>query len=476
MELEFPCTGEFAELVRESDPDAAISDVFRLSEDQAKEVLALRLARLTALDQDVIVQEAKTTLEEIKVCQRILNNPSELDDIIRAEMLEIKSKFAGPRRTVIQSSGPDDIDESELVENKPVVITLTHKAYIKYTLRDAYREQRRGGSGKSGMDTKEDDFVVRTLVTTARTPLLFITTRGIAHIIRAHKLPEAPPNGRGRPLVNCLPMLAPDEGIAAILPIPASESEADGMYMIFVTDRGDVRRNAAGDFMSVNRAGKIAMKLVDADGNPTGSLIDVLMCDGESDVVIATRKGKAVRFPVDEVRVFNSRTSTGVTGVKLGEGDAVIGAAILKHSDASPQDREAYFAGGTYRYKDDAGADQEHVLAPQMMEEMKGTEQFLLTVSAQGYGKRFSSHEFRVSGRAVQGVASGKFSEQTGDQVACLPVEETDGLILVTDGGQVIRTRVSEIRRASRDTRGVTLFEVPVGDRISAVARVPAEE
>ena len=474
LKLEFPAEGELAVLLAEVDPDAEPQAVFRLTEAQARNILALRLSSLTALEQEAIANRCRELSATMQSLLGILADRSLLDAVMKQEMAEIRAKFATPRMTRIESAGPADISDDDLVEDKPVVLTLTRQGYVKVTPLDAYREQSRGGKGKTGMDTKDDDVVSGTLVCTARTVLTFFTSRGIAHTIKAYKLPETAANARGKPIVNFL-QLRKDETIATVMPMPDA-SAAAGRFMVFVTDQGDVRRNAASDFARVQAGGKVAMKLEDEHGNPTARLIAVLETGEDDDVVLGTRRGKAVRFPATEIRVFKGRESTGNKGITLGTEDEVISACVVRHFEATPQERDAYFSEGTTTWKDDDGTERSLVLTAERMAEMAAAEQTLLTVTAKGYGKRFSTHDFRTTGRGGQGVWAGSFGDATGELVALMPVSAADGLVLVTDGAQTIRTRCSEIRVLGRSTRGVKLFDLPGGQAIVDVARVPAEE
>jgi DNA gyrase subunit A len=474
MAMEFPVVDEFSVLLHEVDPDAELPPTYHLTDFQARNVLELRLQSLTALDQDEVVAEARRLLGVIRGLDEILNDPAVLDSLMRMELDEVKAKYGTPRLTRIESAGPADIDDEDLIEEKQVVLTMTKQGYVKTTELGAYREQSRGGKGRTGMDTKDGDFVTSTLVCSNKTTLIFFTSRGIAHTVKAYALPDAPANAKGRPLVNFL-RLREGDGIATVLPMLEPE-DAEGKFMVFATDVGDVRRNAASDFTRVQQGGKVAMKLEDEHGNQTARLISVMYCDEGDDVVLATRRGKAARFPVPEIRVFRGRDSTGNKGITLGDGDAVIASCIVRHFEATPQERDAFFGEGTAKWKDDDGVEQSLTLEASRMQEMRAAEQTILTVTAGGFGKRFSSMDFRTTGRGAQGVWVGQFGPATGDLAALFPVDEADGLLLVTDGGQAIRTRCSEIRVMGRPARGVRLFDLPEGQAIVDVARVRAED
>ncbi|MFC4236117.1 DNA gyrase subunit A [Thalassospira xianhensis] len=484
MAMSFATNGELGALIAACDPDVAVPEFFTLSMAQAKAVLALRLSSLTALELDKISERIQTIIASIRGYEEVLNNEETLKDIIRNELAEVRAKFSTPRRTRIESFAPGDVSEDELVEQKAVFLTLTGQGYVKITPLDAYREQSRGGKGRAGMETKEDDFVQKSMVCNTRTPLLFFTSRGIAHTVRAYKLPETAPNSRGKPIVNFI-NLRPGETIAAVLPLPEDKADFDGKFMMFVTDRGEVRRNRATDFSQVNKSGKIAMKLEDANGQPTAALINVLLAEKGDDIALSTSSGRSVRFPITDVRVFSGRNSTGNKGVALTASDRVVGATILRHFDATAAEREAYLSGGSCVIKHPDKEDEKVTLSAERLAEMAEAEQYLLTVTERGYGKRFSSYDFRTTSRGTQGVKAGTFSKVTGDLVACACVLPTDSLVLVTDGGQVIRTPVStqkengqitEIRVMSRTARGVKLFEIPDDQRIVDVAIIANEE
>ena len=466
--MDFPCEGELAVLIQQVDPEAGLPATFHLSDAQARTILELRFQSLTGLEQDAIATKARELLDTIRVLSEILNDAAILDGIMRREMDEVKAKHATPRLTRIESAEPADLTDDDYRDDKDVVLTLTSQGYVKITALDTYREQSRGGKGRTGMDTKADDFVTSTLVCSIKRPLLFFTSRGIAHVMKAYMIPEVAANARGKPIVNLL-KLREGETIAAVMPMPYPDA-AEGRNMIFVTSDGDVRRNPASEFSSMNKAGKKAMNLEDENGNRIADLLAVMECGDDDDVVLASKQGKASRFPVGEIRMFKGRDSTGVKGIKLGEGDEVLSAAVLRHFDATPQEREAFFSDGTVSWKDEvSGSQMSLTLTPERMAEMRGAQQMLLTVTGKGFGKLFPNLDFRTTGRNVQGVFVGQFGSAVGDLVACFPVEDGDGIVLVTDGGQVIR-------RTRRTARGVRLFDLPEGQVIVDVARIPAEE
>jgi DNA gyrase subunit A len=460
--MEFPTAGEFKTLLSEVDPDVEAPDVFTLTPQGADIILRMQLSSLTAIQQERVAEEARSILQDIRVLQNILENSDVLDDIIRHEMVEVRDKYDTPRRTVIEAADPDDISEDDLVEDRQVILTLTRGGYVKRTMLDAYREQARGGKGKSGMDMKDTDVVCETLVCSTRSPLLVFTDKGIAHVIKAWKFPDAPPNARGRHISNFL-KLAPGEGIATVMPLPEADA---GRFMVFVTDIGEVRRNNAADFADIRGSGKIAMKMEGTNAR----LIAVLDADEGDDVVLSTRRGKCVRFPLTDLRVFAGRSSTGVRGITLGHEDKVISASLLRTSSATTEERRAYLGGDADENEENKG---EFVLSEARRAELAAEEQFLLTVTAQGYGKRFSSHDLRSTSRGAQGVFLGSFEKTGGELIACFPVTEGDNIVIVSNTGRTIRTNIEDVRVMGRLARGVRLFDLPEGERIADVARVP---
>lgn len=510
MEMDFPTEGEFAQLLREADPDLeSVAEVFHLSDIQASAILELSLRRLTGMERDRIAERARDLSSEIQRLVAILNDPLLLDSILKQELVEVKEKYGSDRLTQIEAGEYDALSDDDLVPRRDVVMTLTRKGYVKITPLEAYREQHRGGKGKSGMDITDDDVVTTSLVCTTRTPLVFVTTRGIAHSLKAYRLPEMAANARGRPIVNLLESMRVNEGetIAAVLAMPENNSDLEGRSIIFVTDFGDVRRNEAADFASIQRNGKIAIRLEDDNGQSIGKLVSAFLCDSEDDVFLATRKGMSIRFRVDDLRIFRSRTSTGVRGIQLAKDDCVIGAALLNANPYSAEERLAYLAGGEYSdtqtmddmdegaladeahpwgtisYVRDVHPEQGHpilrrkvALSAEHMERMRADERLILTVSEKGYGKRSSSYEFRTIGRGGKGLNCMNINRATGGLVAAFPVKEEDGLVMITDSGQTIRTRVADVRVQGRTTRGVILFRLPDDQKVVATTRVPSDE
>ncbi|OYQ18995.1 DNA gyrase subunit A [Elstera cyanobacteriorum] len=468
------------------DPDHKVADngTYRLSETQARAILDLRLQRLTGLERDKIAAELGDLGEQIKDYLDILANRSRVLDIIRGEMTAIKTEFATPRKTQIDDSEVD-YDIEALIQREDMVVTVSHAGYIKRVALSSYRSQRRGGKGRAGMATREEDFVERVFVANTHTPVLFFTTKGRAFETKVWRLPESTPQGRGKPMVNLLPALQPGERIATVLPLPDVE-EREGLTILFATSKGEVRRNALSDFLNIKSNGKIAMKLEDEDGNSLGDLIGVSVARDDQDVLLSTRLGKAIRFSVDDIRVFQSRASTGVRGIRLAYEDAVISMAVLDAVQATVEERDAYLrrAAALRRAAGDDAAvetsvdDEADLLAEQVnltddrFQELQAVEQFLLTVTERGFGKRSSAYEYRKTGRGGQGIAGMDITQKNGPVVGAFPVSESDQIMLVTDGGQLIRIPVAGIRIAGRKTQGVTLFKVETAERVVSVTRL----
>ena len=478
MDMDFPTDGDFAQFLKEADPDTfeEVGPIFKLSEIQARQILEMRLQSLSGLQAREIHERAVELSGTIGDKMRILNDSSVLSAIIAAEFDEVRAKFAEPRLTEIDGTDWENIDDEDLIERKDVVVTITRSNYAKRTDLDAYREQKRGGKGSSGMDTKENDDILTTLVCTTKTPILFFTSRGIAHYLKTYKLRDGNRNARGYPLQNLVP-LRDGETITAVIPLPESKEELETKRLVFVTDKGTVRTNDAKVFGSVKSNGLIAIKLEDDNGNPQGNLISVLLAEEEDDVMVVTEKGQFVRFPVTKVRVFRSRSSEGVKAITLANGDVVKAASILRHEKfESTLHRDAYFAGGTVTKQDEAGNEISLTLPPEDMADFAAREEFLLTVSALGFGKRTSAYEYRITDRGAKGGAAANISSATGPLVDCFKVRPDDGLVIITDGGQIIRTRVRDVRITGRTARGVRMFKMPDGQKIVSISRISAED
>ncbi len=446
---------------------------YKLSEEQARAILDLRLQRLTAMGRDEIEDELNKIGAEIADYLDILRSRARIQEIVRREMLEIKEEFATPRRTEITEGGAD-FDDEDLIQREDMVVTVSHEGYIKRVPLATYRAQRRGGKGRSGMATKDEDFVTRLFVANTHTPVLFFSSRGIAYKMKVWRLPIGGPTSRGKALVNMLP-LEQGEQISSIMPLPEDEDSWANLDVMFATVRGTVRRNKLSDFVQINRNGKIAMKLEDGDG-----IVGVETCSEHSDVMLTTASGQCIRFPVTDVRVFAGRNSVGVRGIRLGDEDRVISMQILHHIDVSAEERAAYLKmsralrGETE--ENGNGHDEEDVVAGELNQEryaeMGAAEQIILTISEKGYGKRTSSFEYRVTGRGGKGITAMAVNSRNGDLTASFPVEDTDQIMLVTNGGQLIRCPVDGIRIAGRATQGVTVFKTAKDEKVVAVERI----
>ncbi len=457
-------------------PDGTI----HLSEEQARGILELRLQRLTGLERDKIATELEELSAKIKDYLDILGSRARRLDILRTELKTIKEQFATPRKTEIQDLEFEQ-DIEDLIQREDMVVTVTHAGYIKRVPVSAYRAQRRGGRGRAGMATREEDFVSRIFVANTHTPVLFFSTSGMAYKLKVFRLPLGTPQARGKALVNLLP-LEEGETISTLMPMPENEAKWDEMYVMFATASGDVRRNKLSDFVNVMANGKIAMKLAKGD-----RLIGVQTCSEEDDVLLAAANGQAIRFPVADVRVFTGRTSTGVRGIKLEEGDHVISMSILRHVDVETAERIAYLRMSKKRRGGEEEAASEAVeeeaaevaetvtLTPERFAALEAKEEFILTVTAKGFGKRSSAYEYRITGRGGSGIAAIEMSDRNGHVVASFPVGHRDQIMLVTDRGQLIRCPVVDIRIAGRKTQGVVLFKLDEGEKVVSVTRLSDE-
>ena len=473
--------GPYIALVDE--PGRGIVDgTYRLSEIQARAILELRLQRLTGLERDKLVQELRDLTDQIANLVDILGSRPRVQSIMREELQRISDEFGTPRRTTLEDSD-SDTDIEDLIQPEDMVVTVTSQSYIKRVPVSAYRAQRRGGKGRTGMETREADFVTRLFIANTHQPVLFFTARGMAYRLKCYQLPLGTPQARGRPIVQLLPTLPPGEEIAAVMPLPQDESTWDGLHLMFATSAGNVRRNALSDFLNVRANGKIAMKL-EEEGE---ALIAVLPCSDDDDVLLSTRGGKCIRFAIDEVRQFAGRSSTGVRGIRLAEGDSVISMSMLRHASFDLAERDAYLRLARRRRGieepetadmaagEPAEAVPEIALSEERYAEMARAEEFVLSLTANGYGKRTSAFEYRATGRGGQGYASIETSERNGSVLASFPVGHGDQIMLVTDGGQVLRIPVGDIRIAGRKTQGVTLFRVSDGEKVVSVSRLAEE-
>ena len=442
----------------------------------------MKLQRLTGLERDKIHEELRTLGEEIKECLSILGSREKLYAIMRDEFVAIKDEYATPRRTKIEDI-EYDTDIESLIQREEMVVTVTEAGYIKRVPLNAYKAQKRGGKGKSGMATKEEDFVTRLFVANTHTPVLFFSSKGLVYKMKVYKLPLGSPTSKGKPFVNLLP-LADGENITTIMKLPENEAECEGMSIMFATSQGNVRRNSLMDFVNVQSNGKIAMKLDDGD-----KLINVRICHEDNDIMLAARSGKCIRFPVTEVRMFVGRNSTGVRGIKLADGDEVISMSVLNHSEATSEERDEYLKLSSALKRMESERDGEScpltpadaglemsVLNQEKYLAMAEKEQFILTVTSTGYGKRSSSYEYRVTGRGGQGIANMEMSARNKEVVSSFPIEDDNQIMMITDSGKLIRMPVKDIRIAGRKTQGVILFRTSEDEKVVSVTWLDADE
>jgi len=451
-----------------------------LSDEQARAILDLRLQRLTQLGLDEISEELEKLAVEIKDYLDILSSRARVQGIIRAELTEIKTNFANPRRTQIMEN-EGEVDDEDLIQREDMVVTVSHAGYVKRVPLSAYRAQRRGGKGKTGAQVRDEDFITKLFVANTHTPILFFSSAGMVYKLKTWRLPVGNPQARGKALINLLPLDA-GERITTIMPMPEDEASWSKLQMVFATQSGDVRRNEMADFESINRNGKIAMKLEAGD-----ALIGVESCSDADDILLTTAQGQCIRFAATEVRVFASRGSTGVRGIKLGKDDKVISLSILHHMEATPDERSAFLKRlramqGENGEAAVAGGDEEETisdafqLSAERFAEMQAAEQVILTVSENGYGKRTSSFEYRITGRGGKGITAMAVNERNGNLVASFPIVETDEIMVVTDGGQVIRCPVHDIRRAGRSTQGVIIINTADDEHVVSVEQISEDE
>ncbi|MCK9992078.1 MAG: DNA gyrase subunit A [Alphaproteobacteria bacterium] len=488
LSIDWPAgdVGPLVQLV--ADPRHKVSETgtYRLSDAQARAILELRLARLTALGREEIGGELQTLGGKIEDYLEILRSRDRVMTIIREELISMRDEFATPRRSEIVEA-PDDIDDEDLITSEDMVVTVTHKGYIKRVPLSTYRAQRRGGKGRTGMATREEDFVTRLFVANTHAPVLFFSSKGLVYKLKVWRLPLATPQARGKPMVNLLP-LAEDETIHTIMPLPADEGCWANLNVMFATLAGNVRRNELADFASVKANGKIAMKLDAGD-----EIIGVAICTERDDILLTSSKGKSVRFPVPEVRLFRGRDSDGVRGIRLDEDDKVISLSVLGHVESNPAENRSYLrqAAIIRRSTDEEAGDEqpdaiaageeddgeagdleEAQLSTERYGELGAYEQFILTVSENGYGKRSSAYEYRITRRGGKGIWAMSMSSRNGPLVAAFPVTDEDEVMLVTDGGQLIRLPVNDIRIVGRLTQGVTLLRTAQGERVVGVAHL----
>lgn len=466
------------------DPNTEYKDgMFYMSEDQARAILELQLHRLTGLERDKLHADLVELGALIKDLLDILGSHERIVQIIRDETTMVRDNWSSKRRTEI-SEASVDIDIEDLIAREDMVVTVSNTGYIKRVALDTYRAQKRGGKGRNAMTTKDDDYVVQVFVANTHTPLLFFSSKGLCYKLKTYKLPEATAAGKGRPLVNLLP-LEKDETITAILPMSDEDMQrvqesGKEHFLMFATASGTVRRNRMADFDSIRANGKIAMKLDDGD-----SLISVLPCNEDQDVFLTTYRGRCIRFPVNEIRIFAGRNSTGVRGLSLQKDDHIIGMAMLNHGESDATVRAAYIKQSRAARRaatgieEDAGDEDNEatdlVLTPEQMAKMAESEEFILTISENGFGKRTSSYEYRTTHRGGNGFTNIKLGGKNTAVAGSFPVTDDQDVIMVTDGGKIIRTPVCDVRIAGRSTAGVTLFRTAENEKVVSAISIVAE-
>ena len=436
---------------------------YQLSEVQARAILDLRLHRLTGLEREKIASDLKEIVDKIAEYLSILDSRDKLFEVMKQELIDVHDTYANERRTEISDEDFEQ-DIEDLIQREDMVVTVTHGGYIKRVPLSTYRAQRRGGKGRAGMQTRENDFVSQVYAVNTHTPVLFFSSRGIVYKQKVYKLPLGTPQARGKALHNLLP-LEEDEYISTVMPLPEDEDSWKDLHVVFATATGNIRRNSLEDFIQVKANGKIAMKLREGD-----RLIGVRTCTENDDIMLSAKSGKCIRFPVTDVRVFTGRTSTGVRGIRLTKKDEVMALSILHHTDVDRDIRDSYIRAANAKRRDEKFDLSEFEIEPDQFGALESREQFLLTVTENGYGKRSSAYEYRVTGRGGSGIANIETSERNGEVVASFPVDDGDQVMMITDKGQVIRSPVADISIQSRKTQGVTLFKVDDDERVVSVA------
>ena len=436
---------------------------FNLTESQAKSILEIKLSRLTGLERSKLINDLKDCLKLINEYLEILSSKNKLNEVITEELNEIKDRIKSTRLTEI-SENEETIDDESLIKSEEVVVTLTHTGYIKRVPLNSYRAQKRGGKGRAGMTTKQEDFVNEVFAVNTLAPLLFFSSRGIVYKLKTYKLPIGSPTSKGKALVNLLPLRS-GEKITAIMPYDISENN-----IIFATSAGNIRRNKLTDFHNINANGKIAMKL-----NENDKLVNVLTCSEEANIFLSTKLGKCIRFSCNDLRIFSGRSSVGVRGIKLSKNDTVISLAILNGIDFDVNERNEYLKNSALdRKKEKVILD---ILDETKISNLKENEEFILSVTDKGFGKRSSAYEYRKTKRGGLGIANMQLSDRNGSQVvASFPINNSDQLVLVTDKGKLIRCPVNDVRIGGRQTQGVTLFNVSDEEKVVSVAKLEENE
>ena len=439
-------------------------NIFILTDSQARAILELRLHRLTSLERDDIQKDLEELILEIKGHLEILQSRLMLLDEIKKELKEIKKEFASPRKSEIIDREYEEVNDLRYIQKEDIVITISNNGYIKRSLLENYRAQNRGGKGKTGMSTREEDFVKEIHLADTHTKLLVFSSLGKVYALKSHDIPEASLKARGKPIVNLLPF-SKDEKIASFLPLPIDEDSWSERLIIFATKKGMIRKNKLIDVAKsgkreLRESGKLAIKLDSED-----QLIGIKLANYEDDVLLSTKNGKCLRFPLEKLRLFTGLNSSGVRGIKLEKNNHVISQAILKHSKIDINVRKDYLRAASENRKNTSS------LKPEFAE-LNVNEEFLLALTTNGYGKRSSAYEYRISNRGGKGITGILTSEKNGEVIDCFVVNDNDQIILVTDKGQIIRVNINQIRIAGRSTRGVNVFKIPDSDSIVSISRI----
>jgi DNA gyrase subunit A len=468
---------------------------YQLSDEQARAILDLRLQRLTGLEREKISDELQELVTEIKAHLEILGSRARLIEVLRGELLTIKAQFANARRTAIEEV-EFEADIEALIQREDMVVTVSHSGYIKRVPLSTYRAQRRGGRGRAGMAVREEDFLSQVFVASTLAPVLFFTSSGRVYKLKVYRLPLGTPQARGRPMVNLLP-LADGERISTVMPLPEDEESWADLTVMFATANGYARRNSLSDFVDIRANGKIAMKFEGEDADDR--LIAVATCTDNDDVLLATRNGKTIRFRVGDVRVFAGRSSVGVRGIRLLGDDLVISMSILRHEEIDREIRSGYLSLARDRRRqmgeesdaavgtngngdqppepeEDDGEAGEAAISEEQFLDLAAREEFVLSVTEKGFGVRSSAYDYRITGRGGQGINNMDLTKRQDAVVAVFPIGHNDQIMLVTDGGMVIRVPVHDIRIARRGSAGVVIFKIGEGERVVSVARLPESD
>ena len=440
------------------------NNTFNFSDAQAKAILELRLQKLTALEREDIQKDLESLILEIKNYLSILNSRDILLKEIENELAEIKKEFATKRRSEIIDQEYEQVDDLRYIQQEDIVLTISNNGYIKRSLLSNYRSQNRGGKGKTGMSTREEDFVKEIHFADTHTKLLVFSSLGKVYSLKSHDVPEASLKARGKPIVNLLPFKN-SEKISTFLPLPLDENQWEKFYVIFTTKNGMVRKNKLIDVAKSGKrelrdSGKVSIRLDEKD-----ELIGVKLCTVDDDILLSSSNGKCLRFPVEKLRLFSGLNSSGVRGIKLDKGNTIISLAILKHSVIDMSIRQEYLKAASESRKETSSL-------KNGFEELNNNEEFLLAITSKGFGKRSSAYEYRISNRGGKGITGIITSEKNGEVVDCFVVKDNDEIILVSDKGQIIRVNVNQIRIAGRSTKGVSIFKIPESDRIVSVSRI----